>query len=135
MSKQAQASTKRLYASYFTGFGISLALTLAAFALATLYIDSNGDAYPKLVTVGMLLGLAVMQLIAQLVFFFHLGREPKPRLNTISFLFMLMVVGIIGLGSIWIMYNLNYNMTEQEVETFIQQEENIYPEKQESHNH
>ncbi len=128
MSKSAasKSETSRLYASYFTGFGVSVMLTLAAFALTKVQFDSEGTAYSGLVIIGLLLGLAIIQLVIQLVFFFHLGREPKPKLNTVSFLFMLMVVGIIGLGSLWIMYNLNYNMTEHEVESFIQQEENIY---------
>ena len=128
MSKPAasKSETSRLYASYFTGFGVSVMLTLAAFALTKVQFDSEGTAYSGLVIIGLLLGLAIIQLVIQLVFFFHLGREPKPKLNTVSFLFMLMVVGIIGLGSLWIMYNLNYNMTEHEVESFIQQEENIY---------
>ena len=128
MSKPAasKSETSRLYASYFTGFGVSVMLTLAAFALTKVQFDSEGTAYSGLVIIGLLLGLAIIQLVIQLVFFFHLGREPKPKLNTVSFLFMLMVVGIIGLGSLWIMYNLNYNMTGHEVESFIQQEENIY---------
>ena len=128
MSKSAasKSETSRLYASFFTGFGVSVMLTLAAFALTKVQFDSEGTAYSGLVIIGLLLGLAIIQLVVQLVFFFHLGREPKPKLNTVSFLFMLMVVGIIGLGSLWIMYNLNYNMTEHEVESFIQQEENIY---------
>ena len=128
MSKPAasKSETSRLYASYFTGFGVSVMLTLAAFALTKVQFDSEGTAYSGLVIIVLLLGLAIIQLVIQLVFFFHLGREPKPKLNTVSCLFMLMVVGIIGLGSLWIMYNLNYNMTEHEVESFIQQEENIY---------
>jgi cytochrome o ubiquinol oxidase operon protein cyoD len=96
-------------------------------------IDLGNDAYPKAVIVGLLAALAIIQLIIQLVFFFHLGREPKPRLNTVSFLFMLMVVGIIGFGSLWIMYNLNYNMMGQEVETYIQKEENIYRDAPDAH--
>lgn len=128
----SKSVTTRLYVSYFAGFGFSLGLTLCAFALAKIQSDSQGLAYPELVAVAILAGLAVIQLIVQLVFFFHLGREPKPRLNTVSFLFMLMVVGIIAFGSLWIMYNLNYNMSSHEVETFIQQEENIYPDKLDS---
>lgn len=133
MSKQ---ETKRLYVSYVTGFVWSLLLTLAAFALVQMQLDSDGNAYEGKVLIGILAILAIVQLIVQLVFFFHLGREAKPRLNTVSFLFMLMVVGIIGFGSLWIMYNLNYNMMGKEVEMYIQQEENIYRDTPEtSHNH
>ena len=125
--------TKRLYLSYFTGFMWSLLLTLAAFALVKLQLDAGGSAYPAKVLIGILAVLAIVQLVVQLVFFFHLGREAKPRLNTISFLFMLMVVGIIAFGSLWIMYNLNYNMMGKDVETYIQNEENIYRDTPEAH--
>lgn len=130
MSKE---ETKRLYLSYFTGFMWSLLLTLAAFALVKLQLDAGGSAYPAKVLIGILAVLAIVQLVVQLVFFFHLGREAKPRLNTISFLFMLMVVGIIAFGSLWIMYNLNYNMMGKDVETYIQHEENIYRDTPETH--
>jgi cytochrome o ubiquinol oxidase subunit IV len=132
MSKQ---ETKRLYLSYFSGFMWSLLLTLAAFAVVKLQLDSGGSAYPMKIVVVILAILAIIQLVIQLVFFFHLGRESKPRLNTVSFLFMLMVVGIIGFGSLWIMYNLNYNMMEKDVETYIQHEENIYREPTDTNHH
>lgn len=54
--------------------------------------------------------LAVAQLLVQLVFFLHMGKESKPRWNAIVFSFMLLVVGIIVIGSIWVMNNLHYNM-------------------------
>jgi cytochrome o ubiquinol oxidase operon protein cyoD len=59
----------------------------------------------------VVVGLAVAQLLVQLVFFLHLGREPKPRQNLVVFLFMLLVIGILVIGSLWIMHNLNYHMT------------------------
>lgn len=123
--KKLTKSDKRLVYSYVTGFGLSLGITIVAFVAAAVQAEASGGAYPKDVLLVGLVLLAVTQLIVQLLFFFHLGHESKPRLNTVSFLFMLMVVGIIGFGSLWIMYNLNYNMTPQEVETYIQEEENI----------
>lgn len=116
---------KRLINSYVVGFGLSLGITIVAFTAALVQAESSGAAYPKHLLLFGLVLLAIIQLLVQLLFFFHLGRESKPRLNTVSFLFMLMVVGIIGFGSLWIMYNLNYNMTPREVETYIQNEENI----------
>lgn len=119
-------SIRRLYRSYFIGFGLSLGLTLLAFITTMMQVDSGGNAYHKSTLLIGLVVLAIIQLVVQLVFFFHLGHESKPRLNTISFLFMLMVVGIIGFGSLWIMYNLNYNMMPREVEQYIEQEEQIF---------
>lgn len=117
---------KHLYRTYFVGFALSLVTTLAAFMLVMKQLDSGGEAFSELFVVGALSFLAAAQLIIQLMFFFHLGKEAKPRFNTISFLSMAMVVGIILAGSLWIMYHLDYNMMPKDVETHVQQEENIH---------
>jgi cytochrome o ubiquinol oxidase operon protein cyoD len=71
-------------------------------------------------------GLAIAQLLVQLVFFLHLHRETKPRLNLIVFLFMLMVVGIVVVGSLWIMENLDYTMHPHEADEYLLEEEGIH---------
>lgn len=115
---------KHLIRSYIIGFLLSLVLTCIAFIVTKSYVANGEMTAPMGLLIG-LLALAAVQLVVQLLFFFHLGSETKPRLNTVSFLFMLMVVGIIGIGSLWIMYNLNYNMTGPEVDKYIQEEEQI----------
>ena len=129
------ASERRLLRAYFIGFGLSLGLTIIAFVAVMMQVETDMKAYPQPVLLIGLVGLAIAQLVVQLLFFFHLGKESKPRLNTTSFLFMLMVVGIIAFGSLWIMYNLNYNMMPDEVERYIQEEENIYRDKPTGHDH
>lgn len=126
------ASTKKhelrhLYMSYVIGFVLSLIITLVAFVLTMRQIDADGPDLSNAVLIAVLAVLAIAQLVVQLLFFFHLGSESKPRLNTVSFLFMLMVIGILGLGSIWIMYNLDYNMMPRDVEQHVMDEENIHP--------
>ncbi len=113
-----------LIRSYTTGFLLSLVLTCIAFIVTKYYLATHMMTAPLMLFIGLLV-LAAVQLLVQLLFFFHLGSESRPRLNTVSFLFMLMVVGIIGIGSLWIMYNLEYNMTGSEVEKYIQDEEKI----------
>jgi cytochrome o ubiquinol oxidase operon protein cyoD len=54
--------------------------------------------------------LAGAQALVQLVFFFHLGIESKPRWNLMTFLFMVLVILVVFGGSLWIMENLNYAM-------------------------
>lgn len=116
---------KKLLISYLIGFILSVILTVVAFYLVKLQLESDGAAFhtPYLI-IGLVI-LAVAQLVVQLLFFFHLGKETRPRLNTVSFLFMLMVVSIIAFGSLWIMYNLDYNMMPHEVEKYIELEEGI----------
>ena len=54
-------------------------------------------------------GFGTILALIQLVFFLHLGMESKPHWNTIAFLFMALVMLVVIGGSLWIMYNLNYN--------------------------
>ncbi len=92
-------------ASYTLGFAASLVLTFAAYLTITQHwVHDTGLA------LGVIMTLAVIQLVIQLVFFLHLGRESKPRWNLTAFVFMVILVSIIVVGSLWIMNNLNYNM-------------------------
>lgn len=56
------------------------------------------------------LGLAMVQLLVQMVSFLHLGNETKPRWKAQSFVFAFLMATVIVVGSIWIMANLDYNM-------------------------
>ncbi len=90
------------YISYVVGFVLSIATTL----LAYFFVVNN--LWPKEVMIYIVLGIAVVQLIVQLVFFLHLGRGN--RWKVLTFVFAALVVLIVVIGSIWIMQNLDYNM-------------------------
>ncbi len=78
----------------------------------------------------MLAALAVTQLLVQLLFFLHLGRESKPRWNLIVLAFAVMVVVIVVFGSLWIMKNLQYNhghQTPEETDKFLIHDEGYKP--------
>jgi cytochrome o ubiquinol oxidase operon protein cyoD len=92
------------YISYVIGFLLSVITTLLAY-----FIVVNGI-WSTQVAIYAVLGIAVVQLVVQVVFFLHIGRGSRWKLLT--FLFTLMVVAILVGGSIWIMHNLNYNMME-----------------------
>lgn len=112
--------------SYVSGFIISLLLTLTAFALVAQHIDSSQDALSDNVLIPVVIGLAIIQLIVQLVFFLHLGREKKPRFNLTAFLFMLLVVVLLVGGSLWIMANLDYHgMHDKNIENHIIHDEGM----------
>lgn len=51
--------------------------------------------------------LGFLQILIQMVCFYHIGAESKPRWNLLMLLFMALVVFLIIGGSLWIMYNLN----------------------------
>lgn len=88
--------------SYALGFGLSLLLTAAAFGLVW------SKALHGWALIGALFGLAVMQLLVQLLSFLHLSHESRPRWNLQVLVFAVGVVLIIVVGSLWIMQNLQY---------------------------
>jgi len=107
--------------NYISGFIISIALTLTAFALVMQHLLTGG------VLIFTILALAVIQLWIQLIFFLHLDHENGPRWNLAVFISTIGVVLILILGSLWIMYNLNkYHMTPSEVDSHILHDEGIY---------
>ncbi len=86
--------------SYVTGFIFSLILTLSAYLLVV------KQALIYWVLIFVIIGLGLIQMVIQLLFFLHLGSEFKPRWNLLSFLFMTIVVILLVGGSLWIMYSL-----------------------------
>lgn len=104
MTKHATAPMT--FWSLTVGFLLALSLTLLAYAVVV-----NHWLHGALVMITIVV-LAVTQLVVQMVFFLHLGRENKPRWNLTAFFFMLIFLFIIIAGSLWIMYNLNYNMIQ-----------------------
>jgi cytochrome o ubiquinol oxidase operon protein cyoD len=111
-------SPRRTLIGYVTGFALSLLLTVTA------YMSVVNHASVGWTAVGVIVGLGVVQLLVQLLFFLHLGEESRPRLNLVVFLFMLLVLGIVVGGSLWIMHNLNYSMTPEGMQHYMLQQVN-----------
>ena len=88
--------------TYVLGFILSILLTFAAYYLVV------GHFLTGWVLDYAIVSLTVVQILVQLLFFLHLGNEPKPYWNLLVFSFMVLVVAIIVLGSLWIMYDLDY---------------------------
>jgi cytochrome o ubiquinol oxidase subunit IV len=99
--------------AYITGFVWSIGLTLIAYSLVVQHHFS------RTTLIATIVGLALLQAVIQLLYFLHLGTETKPRWKLFVFLFMLMVVAILVLGSLWIMNNLNYHMTPQQINSYL----------------
>ena len=97
------------------GFCLSIALTLAAFFLVTRPAAFGLPGANLLF--GIVIGLAVIQLIVQLIFF--LGLASGGRAQTVVLLITIGLILLIVTGSIWIMNHLNYNMTPQQVQQYI----------------
>jgi cytochrome o ubiquinol oxidase operon protein cyoD len=99
--------------SYVNGFVLSIILTLGAY-LMVIHHSFTADRI-----VGVIVGLALCQFLVQMLFFLHLGKETKPRWKLFVLLFMITVVLILVFGSIWIMNNLNYRMTPEQINTYM----------------
>lgn len=112
--------------SYITGFGLSLVLTLGAYSLVKIHLSSGHTILSDIYLLYLLAILAIVQLFVQLIFFLHLNRETKPRLNRLILAFAGLVVVVIVGGSIWIMTNLNYHMPANQSDKMIIKDESVH---------
>lgn len=102
--KQVQKEWPQTLKHYFIGFFSSIVLTTASFSLAAAKLFSIK------VLIFVLVVLAVVQAFVQLIFFMHLGQDAKPRWMTLIFWFMVLVILIVVLLSLWIIFDLDNRM-------------------------
>ncbi len=100
--------------TYITGFASSIFLTLIPYFLVTNHIGST------YVLLTVILFFALLQMIVQLIFFLHLGRETKPRWKLAVMISFVGIILIIVGGSIWIMAHLNYSMSLLQLNNLMQ---------------
>ena len=121
------SSHNKVRRSYIIGYILSMVLTIAAFGIVGMHLSTHHQTPTDQIVMMLLVVFAIAQLVVQAVFFLHLGKEPKPRLNLMAFLFMILVVVIIVFGSLWIMQNLNYHMLHgTDVDKYIIKDEGIH---------
>jgi cytochrome o ubiquinol oxidase operon protein cyoD len=104
-NKLAAQTNHKTLSGYVIGFSLSMLLTLLAFGSVTYKVFAD-----TAITYIVLALLAVLQLLVQAIFFLRLNTSAAGRENLLTWLFTMAVVIIIISGSLWIMYNLNYNM-------------------------
>lgn len=103
MSNQHLDSAK---SDYVKGFIASLILTIIPF-----YFVAT-QSLPKDITYSILFGCAVIQVIVHFIYFLHMEiKTDEGKWNFVSLMFTVLVVLILIVGSIWIMWNLNVNMS------------------------
>lgn len=102
--KEVQKEWHGSLKSYVIGLLTSILLTAISFFLVSSKLLAGHTLMYTLI------GLALLQAIAQLLFFLHLGQEDKPQWETASFYFMVLVLVIIVIGSLWIIYDLDYRV-------------------------
>jgi cytochrome o ubiquinol oxidase operon protein cyoD len=90
--------------SYVIGFILSIILTVIPYYLV---VNHSMEIDGLVLTV---MGIAVLQLLIQVIYFLHLSFKGEEQGKTLSFIFILVVVAILVVGTLWIMWNLHENM-------------------------
>jgi cytochrome o ubiquinol oxidase subunit IV len=105
---------------YVVGFVLSLVFTLIPYYLV---VQKTFNTRALLATI---LGFAVLQLVVQVMFFLHLGREKKPRFNLVFLISTIGIILVVVGGSIWIMNHLHYNMSAVNVTDKVSNDEAVH---------
>lgn len=91
---------------YIWGIVICVALTLVAFAAV-----HKADYFSKFTVFTIIYTAAVIQFLVQVIFFLRLNvQTTQSKINVMSLLFTAVIMFCIVIGSLWIMYNLDFNM-------------------------
>jgi cytochrome o ubiquinol oxidase subunit IV len=90
---------------YSTGLGVAIVLTALSFWAANTTL-----LWPPGVPLGLAV-LAIAQMGVHLVFFIHITTGPDNTNNVLALAFGVLIVLLLMVGSLWIMTNLNQNMS------------------------
>ena len=89
---------------YIIGYASAIALTIAAFAVAT-----STSMAPFSIEAALAV-LAIAQMLVHLIFFLHINTAPTQKTNIMAFAATMLIIAIVVIGSMWIMAHLNHNM-------------------------
>ncbi len=88
---------------YIIGFVLAILLTAVPFALVMGHSDIG--------TGVLIAAFAVAQIVVHVVYFLHVNGSQEQRWNLTALLYTVLMVGIIMIGSLWIMHHLYSSMT------------------------
>ena len=89
---------------YTVGFILSVILTIIPFGM----VMSGG--FSRGVLVAVIAITAAVQVLVQLVYFLHMNSSSEQRWNVIAFIYTVLCIAILLIGSVWIMNHLHNNM-------------------------
>ncbi|MGP1959114.1 MAG: cytochrome o ubiquinol oxidase subunit IV [Arsenophonus sp. NC-CH8-MAG3] len=90
--------------TYLIGFILSVILTVVPFWIVIKSTTSHD------MILWIVICTAIAQILVHLICFLHMNTSSDNSWNLIAFLFTMLIIGIIVIGSLWIMYNLSINM-------------------------
>jgi cytochrome o ubiquinol oxidase operon protein cyoD len=105
--------------SYVVGFALSLLFTIVPYTLVSQHLMTGSG------ILAVILSIAALQMIIQVVFFLHLGRERRPRWQLYFLLGTIVGVLTVVVGSIFIMAHLHDNMNGLAITQKLAQDEGI----------
>jgi len=105
------------FQTYVGGFILSMFLTIVAFSLVLENLLSGNS------LIVALLMFAVAQAWVQMVFFLHMGSGAQWKRFIFASTFGLILIVVIG--SLWIMAHLNYNMSPDQMNTYMEKSEGM----------
>lgn len=108
MSTHSEQHGHGSYRGYLIGFLLSVVLTAIPFGLVM-----AGGFESKLLTVFVVIGCAVVQVLVHMAFFLHMNSRAEEGWTLLSTLFTVIIVVILIAGSLWVMFHLNTNMMPQ----------------------
>jgi cytochrome o ubiquinol oxidase operon protein cyoD len=91
-------------ASYLTGYGVALGLTIIPFALVWSGWLSTGT------TVAVIIVTALIQVCVHLYYFLHINLRTTPKENLLALAFAGILIFLMVGGTLWIMIDLHYQM-------------------------
>ncbi len=89
--------------SYRIGFLLSVILTIIPFGLVM-------AGMPAAVAIPVCFAFAAVQIIVHLIYFLHMNGSSSQSWNLTAFIFTVIIVAILVIGSLWVMYHMNANM-------------------------
>ncbi len=90
---------------YVIGFIISVLLTVVPF-----YMAMHADDFSRGAIIAVVAITAIAQVLVQLVFFLHMNSSSEQRWNVIAFIYTILTIAVLMVGSVWIMNYLHSNM-------------------------
>lgn len=89
---------------YTIGFILSVILTVIPFGM----VMAGG--FGRGIVMAVIAITAVAQVLVQLVYFLHMNSSSEQRWNVIAFIYTVLCIAVLLVGSVWIMNFLHYNM-------------------------
>jgi cytochrome o ubiquinol oxidase subunit IV len=93
---------------YLIGLGLAILITAVAFFIARTTL-----VWQPSIPIALFV-LAIAQMGVHLAFFLHITTGPDNTNNVLALAFGVLIVGLLIVGSLWIMTNLNHNMLPME---------------------